>query len=91
MGVSLSGAMLIWPRVVCGSTKCRLAHLVVCVFPSHLATLFFCFFVVLGIGLLDLWYHLNHSPAQLSASLKALFIVFTYFCVPSNLLSFVLF
>jgi hypothetical protein len=25
------GAMLIWPRVVCGSTACRLAHLVVCV------------------------------------------------------------
>jgi hypothetical protein len=29
-------AMLIWPRVVCGSTMCCLAHLVVCVFPSHL-------------------------------------------------------
>jgi hypothetical protein len=36
-GVSLSpGAMLIWPRVVCGSTACRLAHLVVCFFPSGL-------------------------------------------------------
>jgi hypothetical protein len=22
--------MLIWPRVVCGSTMCHLAHLVVC-------------------------------------------------------------
>jgi hypothetical protein len=30
------GAMLFWPRVVCGSTACRLAHLVVCVFPSSL-------------------------------------------------------
>jgi hypothetical protein len=30
------GAMLIWPRVFCGSTVCRLAHLVVCVFPSGL-------------------------------------------------------
>jgi hypothetical protein len=30
------GGMLIWPRVVCGSTVCRLAHLVVCVFPSRL-------------------------------------------------------
>jgi hypothetical protein len=27
--------MLLWPRVVCGSTMYRLAHLV-CVFPSHL-------------------------------------------------------
>jgi hypothetical protein len=33
---SIQGAMLIWPRVVCGSTMCRLAHLVVCVFPSGL-------------------------------------------------------
>jgi hypothetical protein len=30
------GAMLIWLRVVCGSTTYCLAHLVVCVFPSHL-------------------------------------------------------
>jgi hypothetical protein len=37
-GWSVQGAMLIWPRVVCGSTMCRLAHLVVCVFPSHLGT-----------------------------------------------------
>jgi hypothetical protein len=29
-GQSAQGAMLIWPRVVCGSTECRLAHLVVC-------------------------------------------------------------
>jgi hypothetical protein len=28
--------MLIWARVVCGSTVCRLAYLVVRVFPSHL-------------------------------------------------------
>jgi hypothetical protein len=28
--------MLIWPRIVCGSTECRLAHLVVRIFPSHL-------------------------------------------------------
>jgi hypothetical protein len=27
---SVQGAMLIWPRVVCGSTTYRLAHLVVC-------------------------------------------------------------
>jgi hypothetical protein len=32
------GAMLIWPRVVCGRTACRLAHLVVCIFPSSLGT-----------------------------------------------------
>jgi hypothetical protein len=38
MGVGLSGAMLIWPRVVCGSTMYCLAHLVVCVFPSRLGT-----------------------------------------------------
>jgi hypothetical protein len=30
-GRSLQRAMLIWPRVVCGSTTCRLAHLVVCI------------------------------------------------------------
>jgi hypothetical protein len=36
-GQSVQGAMLIWPRIVCGSTACRLAHLVVCVFPSRLA------------------------------------------------------
>jgi hypothetical protein len=30
------GAMLIWPRVVCGSTMSCLAHLVVCIFPSCL-------------------------------------------------------
>jgi hypothetical protein len=35
-GQSLQGAMLIWPRVVCGSTVCCLAHLVFCIFPSHL-------------------------------------------------------
>jgi hypothetical protein len=29
-GQSVQGAMLIWPRVVCGSTTCCLAHLVVC-------------------------------------------------------------
>jgi hypothetical protein len=39
VGVGLSpGAMLIWPRVVCGSTMCRLAHLVVRIFPNHLGT-----------------------------------------------------
>jgi hypothetical protein len=35
-GWSVQGAMLIWPRTVCWSTACRLAHLVVCVFPSSL-------------------------------------------------------
>jgi hypothetical protein len=35
-GWSVQGAMLICPRVVCGSTTCRLAHLVVHVFPSCL-------------------------------------------------------
>jgi hypothetical protein len=35
---SVQRAMLIWPRIVCGSTECRLANLVVCVFPSHLGT-----------------------------------------------------
>jgi hypothetical protein len=35
-GQSVQRAMLIWPRVVCGNTACRLAHLVVCVFPSGL-------------------------------------------------------
>jgi hypothetical protein len=38
VGQSVQGAMLIWPRVVCGSTMYRLAHLVVRVFPSHLGT-----------------------------------------------------
>jgi hypothetical protein len=37
-GWSVQGAMLIWPRVVCGSTAYRLAHLVVRVFPSRLDT-----------------------------------------------------
>jgi hypothetical protein len=27
---SVQGAMLIWPRFVCGNTACRLAHPVVC-------------------------------------------------------------
>jgi hypothetical protein len=36
-GRSVQGAMLIWPRVVCGSTVYHLAHLVH-VFPSHLGT-----------------------------------------------------
>jgi hypothetical protein len=35
-GQSVQEAMLIWPRVVCGSTACHLAHLVVCVFPNSL-------------------------------------------------------
>jgi hypothetical protein len=35
-GQSFQGAMLIWLRVVCGSTIYHLAHLVVCIFPSHL-------------------------------------------------------
>jgi hypothetical protein len=29
-GQSVQGAMMIWPRDVCGSTVCCLAHLVVC-------------------------------------------------------------
>jgi hypothetical protein len=33
---SVQGAMLIWPRIVCGSTECCLAHLVVHIFPSGL-------------------------------------------------------
>jgi hypothetical protein len=37
-GWSVQGAMLIWPRVVSGSTAYCLAHFVVCVFPSHLGT-----------------------------------------------------
>jgi hypothetical protein len=36
-GRSVKRAMLIWPRVVCGSTMCCLAHLVVCVFPSFMS------------------------------------------------------
>jgi hypothetical protein len=36
-GWSVQGAMLIWPRLVCGSTAYCLAHLVL-VFPSHLCT-----------------------------------------------------
>jgi hypothetical protein len=32
----VQGAMLIWPRVVCGGTVYHLAHLEVHVFPSHL-------------------------------------------------------
>jgi hypothetical protein len=35
-GQSVQGAVLIWPKVVCRSTVCRLANLVVCVLPSHL-------------------------------------------------------
>jgi hypothetical protein len=35
-GRSDQGAMLIWPRIVCGNTVCHLAHLVVCIFPSGL-------------------------------------------------------
>jgi hypothetical protein len=38
-GRSVQGAMLIWPRIVCGSTAYHLAHLVVHVFPSHLGLL----------------------------------------------------
>jgi hypothetical protein len=30
-GQSVQGAMLIWPRVVCGSTACCLAHLLICI------------------------------------------------------------
>jgi hypothetical protein len=37
-GRSVQGAMLIWARVVCWSAACHLAHLVVCIFPSHLGT-----------------------------------------------------
>jgi hypothetical protein len=35
-GQSIQGAMLIWPRDVCGSTTYNLAHLVVHIFPSRL-------------------------------------------------------
>jgi hypothetical protein len=35
-GWSVQGAVLIWPRIVCGSTVCCLAYLVVCVFSSSL-------------------------------------------------------
>jgi hypothetical protein len=37
-GGSVKGAMLICPSVVCGSTMCRLAHIVVWVFPSSVCT-----------------------------------------------------
>jgi hypothetical protein len=37
-GQSVQGAMLILPRIVCGSSVCCLAHLVVCFFPSGLGT-----------------------------------------------------
>jgi hypothetical protein len=35
---SVQGAMLIWPGIVCGSTMCHLAHLMVHIFPSYLGT-----------------------------------------------------
>jgi hypothetical protein len=35
-GWSVQGAMLIWPRIVCGSTAYCLAHLVFRVFPRSL-------------------------------------------------------
>jgi hypothetical protein len=35
-GQSVQGAMLIWPRVVCGSTTYNLTHLLVHVFPNRL-------------------------------------------------------
>jgi hypothetical protein len=35
-GQSVQGAMLILPRVVCRSTTCQLAHLVVYIFPSSM-------------------------------------------------------
>jgi hypothetical protein len=37
-GWSVQGTMLIWPKVVCGSTTYHLAHLVVSIFPSCLGT-----------------------------------------------------
>jgi hypothetical protein len=37
-GRSVQGALLIWPKVVCGSTMYHLAHLVVYIFPSCLGT-----------------------------------------------------
>jgi hypothetical protein len=37
-GRSIQRATLIWPRGVCGSTVCHLAHLVDCIFPSGLGT-----------------------------------------------------
>jgi hypothetical protein len=37
-GRSVQGAMLIWPRIDCGSTVCCLAHLVVHVISSGLGT-----------------------------------------------------
>jgi hypothetical protein len=33
-GQSVQGTMLIWPRIVCKSTTCHLAHLVVCISPA---------------------------------------------------------
>jgi hypothetical protein len=37
-GQSVQGAMLIWPMVVCGSTTCCIAHLVLLFFPSSLGS-----------------------------------------------------
>jgi hypothetical protein len=37
-GQSVQRAMLIWPKIVCGSTASCFTHLVVCIFPSHLGT-----------------------------------------------------
>jgi hypothetical protein len=47
-GWSVQGAMLIWPRVVFGSTAYRLAHLVFCVFPSCLDA--------------SVWWHRRSAP-----------------------------
>jgi hypothetical protein len=41
-GQSVQGVMLIWPKVVCGSTTCSLAHLVVCIFSSSLGAGIWC-------------------------------------------------
>jgi hypothetical protein len=48
-GRSIQGAMLIWPRVVCGSTAYCLADFVVCIFPSCLGS--------------AVWQQLRSSPA----------------------------
>jgi hypothetical protein len=48
-GWSVQGAMLIWPRVVCGGTMYHLAHLI-CIFPSCLGTGFCTIFFLGGTG-----------------------------------------
>jgi hypothetical protein len=67
--------MLIWPRIVCGSTVYCLAHLVVHVFPSHLGSAIWCGMEALLVSLFSVKWRCYAQAGGVEESKFYLFLV----------------